>query len=85
MSVQISAYISDEVKERFERYSAEHGVKKAYLIERALDYYLSALEEIPAQFFDDKRVEVSSASLKKAIESEESEPTAALRTLMSDD
>ncbi len=85
MGVQISAYISDETKARFEAYSAEHGIKKGYLIERALDYYLEALEEIPAQFFDEKRIEVTSESLTRILEASEAEPTGALGTLMRHD
>lgn len=85
MSAQISAYISDETKARFESYSVEHGVKKGYLIERALEYYLSALEAIPAQFFDEKKIEVTAASFQAALDAADNEPTDTLKTLMQHD
>ncbi len=47
MSVQISAYIQDDIKEKMERYSSSHGLKKGFLIENAIEYYLQALHEIP--------------------------------------
>lgn len=85
MSAQISAYISDETKHRFEVYSEEHGVKKGFLIENALMYYLSALEEIPAQFFDPKKIELTNASFLNIMDTEENIPTDALKKLMSND
>ncbi len=45
--VQISAFISAETKARLEAYVREHGVKRSYLIERALEHHLAALEAIP--------------------------------------
>ena len=48
MSVQISAYIEDDIKQKMEAYSSAHGLKKGFLIQNALDYYLNALHEIPS-------------------------------------
>jgi hypothetical protein len=48
MSVQISAYIQDDVKQKLEDYSSSHGMKKGFLIENAIEYYLQALHEIPS-------------------------------------
>ena len=50
MSSQISAYISDELKSRLERYSRARGVKKGYIIEKALDRYLQAAQTVPESF-----------------------------------
>ena len=36
MAVQISAYVSDATKEELEAYSSMYGIKKGYLIEKAL-------------------------------------------------
>ena len=85
MSVQISAYISDATKDRFEAYSIAHGLKKAFLIENALDLYLSALEEIPVQFIDQQKIVVSDESFKQIQISHNNEPTEALKTLMQND
>jgi len=45
---QISALISTETKARLEAYVREYGVKRSFLIERALQHHLAALDEIPA-------------------------------------
>ncbi len=82
MSAQISAYISDQTKDRFEAYSSEHGVKKGFLIENALEHYLNALETIPTQFIDSHKLIVTDSSFEDALNSELNEPTAALKKLM---
>ena len=45
---QISAFVSDETRQRLERYVQEHGMKKAAVIERALLHHLHAMDELPA-------------------------------------
>ena len=84
MSAQISAYISDQTKERFEAYSSEHGVKKGFLIENALEHYLNALEAIPTQFIDRQKLILSDASFDAALQAQEHQPTEALKKLMQD-
>ena len=44
---QISAFISEETRAQVETYVKRRGVKKAYLIEEALQHHLLALREIP--------------------------------------
>lgn len=85
MSVQISAYISDATKDRFEAYSLAHGIKKAFLIENALELYLSALEEIPAQFIEQQKIIVSNKTFAQIQKSQNCDPTEALKKLMQDD
>ena len=46
-TTQVSAYISEETRAEIEAYVKRHGVKKAYLIEEALQHHLQALREIP--------------------------------------
>jgi len=46
-TTQVSAYISKETKAQVEAYVKRRGVKKAYLIEEALQHHLQALREIP--------------------------------------
>ena len=84
MSAQISAYISDQTKERFESYSLEHGVKKGFLVENALEHYLNALESIPTQFIDRQKLILTDASFDAALKAEAHEPTEALKKLMQD-
>ncbi len=44
---QISAFISEETRAQVETYVKRHGVKKAYLVEEALQHHLQALRAIP--------------------------------------
>ncbi|MCK5799840.1 MAG: hypothetical protein KAI47_21770 [Deltaproteobacteria bacterium] len=82
-SVQISAMISTETKERIERYSQAHGLKKGFLIESALLHHISALEALPADVIVPTRLVVSrktGETLLKRIAAPE-EPTPAMRSL----
>jgi hypothetical protein len=65
---QISAYISEETKERVERYAESHGVKKGYLVEIALLHHLQALHELPADVIIPPRVVVSEASAARILD-----------------
>ncbi len=87
MSLQISAYISDETKHEMEHYSATYGVKKGYIIENALNFYLQALYEIPQEFIVPTRITLSDDSFDKVAEMVESssKPTEALKELMRGD
>jgi len=44
---QISAFISEETRSQVETYVKRYGVKKAYLVEEALQHHLQALRAIP--------------------------------------
>jgi len=85
MSVQISAYIEDDIKERMEQYSSAHGLKKGYLIQNALDYYLNALHEIPGSFIVPSHLRVSPESFEAILALEEKEPNKKLKALMHED
>lgn len=84
--VQISAHVSVETKARIERFVREHGVKRSYLIERALQHYLSALEEVPADVVIPTSLVVSKSSGKLIADLLESppEPTDAMKALFDD-
>ena len=84
MSKQISAYISDETQKKMENYSTAYGIKKAYLIENAIEHYLQALHEIPEEFIIPSKIVLSKESFEKVIDMMEnpSEPTEALKELM---
>jgi hypothetical protein len=85
MSIQISAYIEDDIKEKMERYSAAHGLKKGFLIQNALDYYLNALYEIPSSYIIPSHLSVSSEEFEKILELENEEPNEKLKALMHED
>jgi len=46
--IQISAIISAETKARLEAYVREHGIKQSFLVERALQHHLAAMDAIPS-------------------------------------
>jgi hypothetical protein len=81
---QISAHISEETKERIERYADAHGVKKGALVEQALLHHLQALRELPADLIIPPRLELSEASFTHVakLTSKPRRPTEALRELM---
>ena len=85
MSVQISAYIEDDIKQKMERYSSAHGLKKGYLIQNALDYYLNALYEIPGSFIVPSQLTVTEEDFQAIVALEQREPNEKLKTLMHDE
>jgi len=80
---QISAFISDETKEKVERFAEEHGVKKAALIEQALLHYLQAYYEMPRDIVIPPRLKLSEKSFVKVVKLIKSprKPTKAMRKL----
>ncbi len=82
--MQISAEISLGTRQLLERYSRAHGVKKQFLIERALLHHIQALEELPASVIIPPRLVVSAASGRKIAKlvSKKQKPTSALVELM---
>jgi uncharacterized protein (DUF1778 family) len=83
--VQISAQISEDAKRRLDQYARETGMKKGRIIEDALMTHLDALDEIPAEYIVPTRMVVTAESWDAILREIEnpSEPTPALRTLMS--
>jgi len=80
---QISAYISEETKAQVEAYTKSHGVKKAYLIEEALQHHLQALREIPEDLIIPSRLVLTREAMEEVAErsAKEDRPTEALRVL----
>ena len=63
--MQISAEISNATRQLLERYSRAHGVKKQFLIERALLHHIQALDELPISVVIPPRLVLSAASGRK--------------------
>jgi len=80
---QVSAYISEETREQVEEYVKSHGVKKAYLIEEALQHHLQALREIPEDLIIASRLVLTDEAMAQIAErlAQEDQPTEALRAL----
>ncbi len=83
-STQVSAYISEETKAQVEAYAKRHGVKKAYLIEEALQHHLQALREIPADLIIPSRLVLTSEAMAQIAEriAKKNQPTEALKALL---
>jgi hypothetical protein len=85
-TTQVSAYISEETKAEVEAYVKRRGVKKAHLIEEALQHHLQALREIPEDLIIPSRLvlpEQAMAQIAKRITQEE-QPSEALKALFRD-
>ncbi len=84
---QISATISASTKERLDRFTEGHGLKKNYVVEQALLYFMEARRSLPEEAFIPTRIVVESKSFDRLVKLIESppEPTEALRELMRGD
>lgn len=63
--MQISAEITQGTKLLLERFSRAHGVKKQFLIERALLHHIQALDELPTGVIIPPRFVLSAESGRK--------------------
>ena len=82
-TTQVSAYISEETKSEIEAYVKRRGVKKAYLIEEALQHHLQALREIPEDLIISSRLVLTGEAMAKIAERviQEEQPTESLKAL----
>lgn len=83
VTTQVSAYISEETKAEIEAYVKRRGVKKAYLIEEALQHHLQALREIPEDLIIPSRLVLAREAMAKIADhiTQESQPAEALSAL----
>ena len=82
-TTQVSAYISEETKAEIEAYVRRRGVKKAYLIEEALQHHLQALREIPEDLIIPSRLVLTDEAMAEIAKllKQEAPPTKALKAL----
>lgn len=85
-TTQVSAYISEETKAEVEAYVKRRGVKKAYLIEEALQHHLQALREIPEDLIIPSRLVLTEEAMAQIAEriTQEEQPAEDLKTLFRD-
>lgn len=81
---QISATISAATKERLDRFTQSHGLKKNYVVEQALLYFMEARRELPDEALVPARIVLEDKSFDRVADLVESPraPTEALRELM---
>ena len=82
-TTQVSAYISEETKAEIEAYVKRRGVKKAYLIEEALQHHLQALREIPEDLIIPSRLVLTEEAITEIAErvTQDDQPTEALKAM----
>jgi len=81
---QISATISAATKERLDRFSESHGLKKNFVVEQALLFFMEARRELPDEAFVPARIVLDEKGFDRVIAmlAEPPAPTPDLRELM---
>ena len=83
-TAQISARISGETKAQVEAYIKASGVKKAHLVEAALQHHLQMLREVPEDLVVPSKLVLTKEAMAEVAERivQESQPREALRALL---
>lgn len=81
---QISAIVSESTREKLDRFTQMHGLKKNYVIEQALLLFMESRRELPDEAFIPARLVLSEGSFDTVVEmlDRPPAPTAALEELM---
>ena len=81
---QISATVSQATKERLDRFTESHGLKKNYVVEQALLYFMEARRDLPDEALVPARLVLDDEAFDRVVGLLQSPPapTAALRELM---
>lgn len=81
---QVSATISSTTKERLDRFTEQLGLKKNFVVEQALLYFMEARRELPDEAFVPTRLVLDDVRFDELIERIEqpAEPTDRLVELM---
>lgn len=83
---QVSASISTATRERLDRFAEQHGLKKNFVVEQALLYFMEARRELPDEAFIPTRLVVDDDTFAKIVDAIDNppKPSAELRELMRD-
>jgi len=81
---QISATVSSTTKEELDRFTESHGLKKNYVVEQALLFFMTARRELPDEALVPARIVLDDASFDRVVAMVERAPvpSKALRELM---
>lgn len=81
---QISATVSVATKERLDRFTESHGLKKNFVVEQALLYFMEARRELPDEALVPARIVLEDEAFGRLVDALERPvaPTPALRELM---
>jgi len=85
-TVQISAVVSEGTKSRLERLTKATGLKKAWVIESALNHHMQALSQLPADVIIPARIVVDRETGQRILKriAKPAKPTAAMRKLFAE-
>ena len=83
---QISATVSEATKERLDRFVESRGLKKNFVVEQALLYFIEARTELPDEALVPARLVLDDKAFDRIAEliASPPAPTKALRELMRD-
>lgn len=81
---QISASVSVATKERLDRFTERYGLKKNFVVEQALLYFMEARRDLPDEAFIPTRLVLDARTFDQVADVLENPPapTPALRELM---
>lgn len=81
---QVSATIASTTKEKLDRFTERHGLKKNFVVEQALLYFMEARRELPDEALVPTRLVLDQEAFDRVLGmvEEPREPTPALRELM---
>jgi uncharacterized protein (DUF1778 family) len=81
---QISATVSAATKERLDRFTEGHGLRKNFVVEQALLYFMEARRELPDEALIPTRLVLDDDAFERVVGLLEKPPapTGALRELM---
>jgi uncharacterized protein (DUF1778 family) len=81
---QISATVSVAIKEKLDRFTESHGLKKNFVVEQALIYFMEARRELPDEALIPARLVLDNKAFDRVINLLQTPPTptGALRELM---
>lgn len=84
---QVSATISTTTKEKLDRFTEEHGLKKNFVVEQALLYFMAARRELPDEALIPTRLVLDDKDFARVVERlvAPPPPSAALVELMRGD
>ena len=83
-AAQISATVSAATKEKLERFTESHGLKKNFVVEQALLYFMEARQELPEEALIPTRLVLEDDAFDRVVKLLENPPapTVALRELL---
>lgn len=81
---QISATISETTKEKLDRFTESQGLKKNFVVEQALLFFMATRRELPDEALIPTRIVLDNEGFDRLVQEIEAEPapTNALRELM---